>query len=53
MRWLKRLLCRLFSHDFEWEMHGLIDRPDALVCRRCGHREEDGMEYCHQMINRE
>ena len=48
---LIRLWCWWCSHAFRWEHH--LERPAALVCRRCGHREENGLRWCLETILKE
>ena len=45
-RLLIRLRCWLLLHDFHWE-------HPALVCRRCGHREENGLLWICKTLFKE
>lgn len=51
---MKQLLikfwCWLRCHDFKWERNHWINKPNVLVCLRCGHREENGLAWCLKQI---
>lgn len=46
MRKLLTLLQCWWLHDFRWEC-------SALVCRRCGHREENGLRWIGETLFKE